>query len=118
MCFSLTTSEKTNQDSIVSITSEQLKYTNLIFVEHNKLLKENKLLDEQIQNYKDKVLLLEQTDSLRLSQINQYENINKAYSVQLNDLNNIIRSKNSIIKKWQIGGITISAGLLLLLLLK
>ena len=87
ICFSQTTSVETNPDSIVSVTSEQLKYANLIFVEHEKLLIENSLLNTQIGNYQSKLKLAEETDSLRLSQISQYKGINEAYSLQIRELN-------------------------------
>ena len=68
-CFSSNTLIITPQDSIVSITAQQLKYTNLIFIEHNKLLEENSLLYKQINNYQLEVKTLEQIDSIRKSQI-------------------------------------------------
>jgi hypothetical protein len=82
------------------------------------LLQENELLNNQIQNYQSKVNLLEKTDSLRLAQIKEYKSINQVYNSQIEDLNKTILKKNKTIKGWKIGGITVSAGLLLLLLLK
>ena len=117
-CFSSTTSEVTRQDSIVSITSEQLKYANLIFVEHKKLLEENDLLNQQVLNYQNKTDLLLRTDSLRVSQIANYQLINEAYATQIEDLNKAIKRKNRAVTCWKIGGITVSVGLVLFLLLK
>lgn len=117
-CFSSTTSETIEQDSIVSITSEQLKYANLIFVEHKQLLKENELLNEQVHNYQLKTDYLLQTDSLRVSQIENYQLINDAYVQQIEDLNKAIKRKNRAVTCWKIGGITVSLGLVLFLLLK
>lgn len=117
-CFSQTTSTETSPDSIVSITSEQLKYANLIFVEHEKLRTENSLLNSQIGNYQNKLRLAEETDSLRLSQISQYKGINEAYSLQIQDLNRSISKKDRTILGLKIGCVTVSVGVILLLLLK
>lgn len=117
-CFSSTTSEVTRQDSIVSITSDQLKYANLIFVEHKKLLEENDLLTQQVQNYQVKTDLLLRTDSLRVSQITNYQHINEAYATQIEDLNKAIKKRDRAVTCWTIGGITVSVGLVLFLLLK
>lgn len=118
ICFSQTTSVETNPDSIVSVTSEQLKYANLIFVEHEKLLIENSLLNTQIGNYQSKLKLAEETDSLRLSQISQYKGINEAYSLQVGELNKSLSKKDKTILGLKIGCVTVSAGIILLLLLK
>ena len=118
ICFSQTTSVETNPDSIVSVTSEQLKYANLIFVEHEKLLIENSLLNTQIGNYQSKLKLAEETDSLRLSQISQYKGINEAYSLQIGELNKNLSKKDKTILGLKIGCVTVSAGIILLLLLK
>lgn len=117
-CFSSTTSEVTRQDSTVSITSDQLKYANLIFVEHKKLLEENDLLNQQVQNYQIKTDLLLRTDSLRVSQITNYQHINETYAKQIEDLNKAIKRKDRAATCWKIGGITVSVGLVLFLLLK
>lgn len=117
-CFSSTTSETIEQDSIVSITSEQLKYANLIFVEHKQLLKENELLNEQVHNYQLKTDYLLQTDSLRVGQIENYQLMNDAYVQQIEDLNKAIKRKNRAVTCWKIGGITVTLGLVLFLLLK
>lgn len=107
-----------NQDTIVSITSEQLKYSNLIFVEHEKLIVENSLLNKQLENQELKIQLLEKTDSLRLNQLYYYKELDKKHSLQIEDLNKTIKNKDKAIEIFKIGGITISCGLLLLLLIK
>ncbi len=117
-CFSSTTSEVTRQDSTVSITSDQLKYANLIFVEHKKLLEENDLLTQQVQNYQAKTDFLLRTDSLRVAQITNYQLINETYATQIEDLNKAIKKKDRAVTCWKIGGITVSVGLVLFLLLK
>lgn len=118
ICFSQTTSTETSPDSIVSITSEQLRYANLIFVEHEKLLTENELLNTQIGNYQSKLKLAERTDSLRVAQISQYKELGEAYSLQIQDLNKSISKKDKTILGLKIGCVTVSVGVILLLLLK
>ena len=56
--FSQITSNNINQDSTVSIAFDQLKYTNLIFIEHEKLLIENGLLSKQVSNQESKIHLM------------------------------------------------------------
>lgn len=109
--FSQTILSTTPKDSIVYITATQLKQTNLIFAEHNKLLTENKLLKQQIYNYQSDIKLLEQSDSLRVKQVNTYKDWNKSLSNSLN-------RKNKKLLYWKIGGISISAVLLVSLILK
>ena len=118
ICFSSNTSEAIRQGSIVSITSDQLKYTNLIFIEHKKLLEENKLLLQQVQNYKVKTDYLLTTDSLRVAQISNYKLMNREYSMQIENLNKTIKKKDRAVTCWKIGGITVSIGLILFLILK
>lgn len=118
ICFSSNTSEAIRQGSTVSITSDQLKYTNLIFIEHKKLLEENKLLLQQVQNYKVKTNYLLTTDSLRVAQISNYKLINREHSIQIENLNKTIKKKDRAVTCWKIGGITVSIGLVLFLLLK
>ena len=118
ICFSQNTSTETSPDSIVSITSDQLRYANLIFVEHEKLLTENDLLNVQIGNYQSKLRLAERTDSLRVAQISQYKELGEAYSLQIQDLNKSISKKDKTILGLKIGCVTVSVGVILLLLLK
>lgn len=106
-CFSSTI----YKDSIIVITPTQLKNTNLIFVEHSKLLKENSLLKRQIENYKEDNKLLIKSDSVRCLEINYYSDINK-------ELNNSLQKKNKSLFLWKIGGITVSTTLLILFLFK
>lgn len=114
----MTTSNLIEQDSIVYVTTQDIKYTNLIFIEHKKLIKDNALLLNQIENYKDLTNTLTQVDSLRLRQIKEYSTLNENYQLQIESLNKDIKKKNKTLLCWKIGGITISSGLLLFLLLK
>ena len=116
--FSSTTSDPIKQDSIVYVTTQDIKYANLIFIQHKKLTKDNALLLNQIENYKDLTSTLTQVDSLRLKQIEEYSALNDNYQLQIESLNKDIKKKNRTLLCWKIGGITVSAGLLLFLLLK
>ena len=117
-CFSSTTLISTDPDSIVSVTASDLKYANLIFVEHSKLLKENSLLYQQVGNYVELNNQLTQIDSLRLQQINEYDKLSQSYATQIDALSKEVKKKNKAIRYWQIGGVTVSVGLVLFLLLK
>lgn len=108
---SSTISSGIEKDTIVSITPAQLKETNLIFAEHHKLLVENQLLSEQLNNYKEDNKLLIKTDSVRQAQIKTYKDWNKSLTETLN-------KRNKTLFFWKIGGITVSSGLLILLLVK
>lgn len=100
------------------ITPKQLKLTNLIFAEHWKLLQENKLLFKQIENYKNDNNLLLESDSLRTLQLRNYERLTQAYTAQLENLSDDLAKKNRSLKTWKIGGISVTVGLALWLLLK
>lgn len=102
----------------MSITSKQLKEANLIFVEHSKLLKENSLLIKQVNNYKLENVLLLEADSIRCLQIENYQAMSESYKLQLKELNEKMIKNNKTLLAWKIGGVTISAGLLLFLLLR
>lgn len=117
-CFSQNILVKENNDTIVLITPKQLKETNLIFVEHQKLLRENDLLFKQISNYKLDNELLLQADSLRILQLKNYEALTESYNLKVEQLNKEIKKKNNTIIAWKIGGVTVSVGLLIWLLLK
>lgn len=79
---------------------------------------ENEYLYEQISNLEELNIQNETIDSLRVEQISEYDKLNKSYVMQVNQLNKDIKKKNAQLKAWQIGGITVSIGLILFLLLK
>ena len=64
--FSQTTYPKVTEDSLVVITPQQLKHTNLIFLEHRKLSKEVDLLIQQVNGLETINKNLVAMDSLRL----------------------------------------------------
>jgi hypothetical protein len=74
-------------DSLILITPTQLKQTNLIFLEHSKILITNDELNTQITNLKEvnrKYLMI---DSLRKSQLDIYSDDIKNKDKTINDLN-------------------------------
>ena len=113
--FSKTTSTQIEQDSIVCVTVQDIKYANLIFIEHKKLIQENKILKEQVEDYGKVIEISNEVDSLRIEQIKA---LDKGYRFQINTLNDEIKKKNNHLMYWKVGGITVSAGLLLFLLFK
>ena len=117
-CFSQNILVRENNDTIVLITPNQLKEANLIFVEHQKLLRENDLLFKQISNYKLDNELLLKTDSLRTLQLRNYEGLTESYSLKIEQLNKEIKRKNNTLLVWKVGGVTVGVGLLVWLLLK
>lgn len=117
-CFSQNISSGIKTDSIVLITPNQLKETNLIFIEHQKLLEENDLLFKQVSNYKLDNELLIHSDSLRVLQLNSYEKLIDSYDYTIEQLNREIEKKDKSLLIWKIGGITVSSGLFVWLLLK
>lgn len=104
-------------DSTVLIKLDDIRTANLIFVEHSKLLKENKLLYKQIDNYKSSNSILMDIDSIRCRDIEYLRNINMEYSNQISNLDEQIRQEKQKLKYWRIGGITVSVGILLLFLI-
>lgn len=103
-------------DSVIGITPIQLKTTNLIFVEHEKLLKENSLLKIQLDNYVKDNQLLTQTDSIRTIQLKGYKDLDTQNKKQIEQLNKDLSRKKRELTVWKIGGVGISVGLLLWLL--
>lgn len=110
-----------NTDTLVIITPIQLKTTNYIFAEHNKFKLENIQLNNQIISYKNiqinnnnifneqskKIDILMMEDSLNKVMLNQY----KINLIKQNKVKNTY-------KYLMIGGISISIGCILMMLLK
>lgn len=110
-CFSAIISNETKQDSVVTVTNEQIKYANLIFVEHEKLLIENSLLNTQINNYQTKINYLEEIDSINQLKVD-------SYNQQILNLNKTINNNIKTIKYLKLGCFTVTVGAILLLIFK
>ena len=117
-CFSQNILVNESNDTVVLITPQQLKETNLIFAEHQKLLVEKKLLLNQLNNYKLDNDLLSYSDSIKSLQVDNYKNLANSYNIQIEELNQEVQEKNKSLLSWKISSITISVGLLVWLLLK
>lgn len=120
-CFSQNTYPKSLNDSLVIITTEQLKQTNLIFLEKNKLELQNSEYKKQIDTYKTLINNYSKTDSLRLETIDLLNNEIANCEEIIIDRNNQIyklENKNKLWKGLTIGGFTVSATLLILLLVR
>ena len=114
----MTISTPTENDSIVLITVSDLKYANLIFVEHKKLTIDNTFLTKQVLTLKALNSELSKVDSLKTEQLDNYKKVNKEYYKEINLLNEKLKYKNNSIRYWQIGGIAVSIGLILAILIK
>lgn len=105
-------------DSLVVITPQQLKASNLIFLEHKKLKLERFELNKQLTSYE---LLTAKTDSIRLQQLAraelQMQMYDEAISKQREQIAKM-NKKNKRLTTLSIGGFAISVGLLLALLIK
>lgn len=118
IAFSEITSNPIENDSTVLVTVSDIKYANLIFVEHKNLQSENTLLKQQLSNYEELNSELTEIDLLREQQLNTYKKANENYTEQVANLNKQLSNKTNTVKYWKIGGISVSAALLLLLIFK
>ena len=91
VCSSQTIYPRILNDSTVLITNQQLKQTNLIFLEHQKFKNVNKELNTQIINYKKLVDNYEQQDSLYNAKISYLDD-------ELTISNNKVHKQSNTIK--------------------
>lgn len=108
-------------DSLVVITPQQLKASNLIFLEHKKLKLERFELNKQLTSYELLTTNYAKTDSIRLQQLAraelQMQMYDEAISKQQEQIAKM-NKKNKRLTTLSIGGFAISVGLLLALLIK
>lgn len=108
-------------DSLVVITPQQLKASNLIFLEHKKLKLERFELNKQLTSYELLTANYAKTDSIRLQQLAraelQMQMYDEAISKQREQIAKM-NKKNKRLTTLSIGGFVISVGLLLALLIK
>ena len=112
--FSQDTYPKIVNDTLILLTSSQLKHTNLIFAEHKMLLNKVDLLESQIWQYKKLVSNYEYNDSLLSCIINTDR---EYFNSKINILNSEIKKskkQNLIYKSGCVGFI----GLLIYCLFK
>ena len=118
LCFSQTIYPKIVSDSLVLITSSQLKQTNLIFAEHQKLKSINTQLDTKFNLQEEISSMLNQSTIIKDLQIANLETINDINKSTLLSVNKELIQYKKKQKLLVIGGCTISASLALLLLFK
>ena len=108
-------------DSLVVITPQQLKASNLIFLEHKKLKLERFELNKQLTSYELLTANYAKTDSIRLQQLAraelQMQMYDEAISKQREQIAKM-NKKNKRLTTLSIGGFAISVGLLFALLIK
>lgn len=108
-------------NSLVVITPQQLKASNLIFLEHKKLKLERFELNKQLTSYELLTANYAKTDSIRLQQLAraelQMQMYDEAISKQREQIAKM-NKKNKRLTTLSIGGFAISVGLLLALLIK
>ena len=107
-------------DSLVVITPQQLKASNLIFLEHKKLKLERFELNKQLTSYELLTANYAKTDSIRLQQLARAELQMQMYDAISKQREQIAKmnKKNKRLTTLSIGGFAISVGLLLALLIK
>ena len=93
--------------SKITITSEQLRTANLIFLEHKKFSETIPLLDKEIYNLKLINKSWERTDSIRKNQLVYCDNVIQDQYKAIENLNKSIDRKNNIIKYGTIGSCAI-----------
>ena len=118
LCFSQTIYPKIVSDSLVLITSSQLKQTNLIFAEHQKLKSINVQLDAKFDLQEEISSIFNQSAMIKDLQIANLETINDINKSTLLSINKKLIQYKKRQKLLVIGGCTISASLALLLLFK
>lgn len=119
MCFSQNIYKypKVINDSLVVITHNQLKATNLIFVEHAKLAMLYPIQERKIAVYKQLESEYKLNDSIKSKQIIEHQNTINENIKTINSLNSTISNKNKKIKRirnWAIGSTIINIGLITL----
>lgn len=120
-CSSQNTYPKLVNDSLIVITPQQLKATNLIFLEHKKLKLELPELNKQIVTYESLIKSYAATDSIRGIEVKRLmlhaQVSEQVMQSQLREINKL-ESRKRLYKGLTIGGFSVSVVLLITLLLK
>ena len=118
LCFSQTIYPRIVSDSLILITSSQLKQTNLIFAEHQKLKSMNVQINTKFGLQEEISSMFNQSAMIKDLQIANLEAINDINKSTLLNINKELNQYKKKQKLLVIGGCTISASLALLLLFK
>lgn len=89
-------SQVISKDTVVTITPTQLKTTNLIFAEHQKLSKQVPLLQAKITNLTTINSNLVKVDSLRLNQVNMYKQTLEGQNANIKQLKRSLKTTKYI----------------------
>lgn len=82
---------------MIRITETQLKQTNIIFLEHRKLLKKDSVLSQQVLDLEKALEIYNDIDSIRKVQIEALDRQIEDNNIQIINLNNKLdRSKKKI----------------------
>lgn len=87
---------RSQDTSRITITSDQLRTTNLIFAEHKKYSKLVPLLQIEITNLKTVNTILEKTDSIKSIQIYQQSQIITQKTNEINQLKQQFKTKSTV----------------------
>lgn len=115
LCLVLIVSTSSFSQDTLKITSEQLRLTNVIFLEHRKFSEQVPLLRQQITNLEQINESWKQTDSIRKSQLLYCNQVIEDKNKSIEGLNKSLKRKQSLIKY---GGTVSVLTIILCLLLK
>lgn len=115
--FSQTIYPKLTQDSLIVITPTQLKKTNLIFLEHQKLKLEVEQLENKIGLHEETNSLLQQLLEVKEQQISNLHKINTFNESLLSIREEELKKYKVQNRLFVIGGCTICASLIFLLII-
>ena len=115
LCLVLIVSTSSFSQDTLKITSEQLRLTNVIFLEHKKFSEQVPLLRQQITNLEQINESWKQTDSIRKSQLLYCNQVIEDKNKSIEGLNKSLKRKQNLIKY---GGTASVLTIILCLLLK
>lgn len=115
LCLVLIVSTSSFSQDTLKITSEQLRLTNVVFLEHKKFSEQIPLLQQQITNLEQINESWKQTDSIRKSQLLYCNQVIKDKNKSIEGLNKSLKRKQNLIKY---GGTASVLTIILCLLLK
>lgn len=115
LCLVLIVSTSSFSQDTLKITSEQLRLTNVIFLEHKKFSEQIPLLQQQITNLEQINESWKQTDSIRKSQLLYCNQVIEDKNKSIEGLNKSLKRKQNLIKY---GGTASVLTIILCLLLK
>lgn len=93
--------------SIITITSEQLRTTNLIFAEHKKFSEQLPLLEEKINNLELINDSWKKSDSIKTGQLYYCKNQLDQANMSIDQLNNTIKIQRNVITYGTAGSIIV-----------